>query len=111
MHLQFDGKPTPRTYWLIVARNVATGEIKYFVSNAPPKTRLLTLLKVAFSRWNVEHVFRLAKTEIGFSHFEGRSWKGLLRHMILCQAMLWLCHSEPSAHGTVAEPVDKTFTS
>ena len=88
VHLQLDGKPTDRTYWLIVARNPDTGEIKYFVSNAPPKTKLLTLLKVAFSRWNVEHTFRLAKTEIGFGHFEGRSWKGLLRHMILCQAVL-----------------------
>jgi SRSO17 transposase len=88
VHLQFDGKPSDRTYWLIVARNVQTAEVKYFVSNAPPKTNLLTLLKVAFSRWNVEHVFRLAKTEIGFAHFEGRSWKGLLRHMILCQAVL-----------------------
>lgn len=88
VHLQFDGKPSDRTYWLIVARNVVTGETKYFLSNAPPKTSLLTLLKVAFSRWNVEHVFRVAKTEIGFSHFEGRSWKGLLRHMILCQAVL-----------------------
>ena len=88
VHLQFDSRPSDRTYWLIVARNVATGETKYFVSNAPPKTKLLTLLKVAFSRWNVEHVFRLAKSEIGFAHFEGRSWKGLLRHMILCQAVL-----------------------
>jgi SRSO17 transposase len=88
VHLQFHGKPTDRTYWLIVARNVETGEVKYFVSNAPPKTRLLTLLKVAFSRWNVEHVFRLVKTEIGFGHFEGRSWKGLLRHMILAQGVL-----------------------
>ena len=73
VHLQRDGKPTDRTYWLIVARNVETGEIKYFVSNAPPHTPLLKLLKVAFSRWNVEHVFRLAKSEIGFGHFEGRS--------------------------------------
>lgn len=88
VHLQFDGKPTDRTYWLLVAKNIDTGEIKYFVSNAPPKTKLLTLLKVAFSRWTVEHTFRLAKTEIGFGHFEGRSWKGLLRHMILCQAVL-----------------------
>ena len=88
VHLQFDGKPTDRTYWLIVAKNDDTGEIKYFVSNAPPRTKLLTLLKVAFSRWNIEHAFRLAKTEIGFAHFEGRSWKGLLRHMILCQAVL-----------------------
>ena len=88
VHLQRDGKPTDRTHWLIVARNVETGEIKYFVSNAPPQTDLMKLLKVAFSRWNIEHVFRVAKTEIGFGHFEGRSWLGLLRHMILCQLVM-----------------------
>lgn len=88
VHLQRDGRPTARAYWLIVARNTDTGEIKYFVSNAPPKTALRTLLRVAFCRWNVEHAFRLAKTEIGFSHFEGRHWLGLLRHMILCQLVL-----------------------
>ena len=106
VHLQFDGKPTPRTYWLIVARNVATGEIKYFVSNAPPKTQLLTLLKVAFSRWNVEHVFRLAKTEIGFGHFEGRSGKGLLRHMILCQAVLLFVAEQTDKLRGEKSPVD-----
>jgi len=88
VYLQRDGRPTDRTYWLIVARNVGTGEVKYFVSNAPPKTSLLTLLKVAFCRWKVEHAFRLAKTEVGFAHFEGRSWQGLLRHMILCQTVM-----------------------
>ena len=88
VHLQRDGEPTDRTHWLIVARNVATAEVKYFVSNAPPHTPLATLLKVAFSRWGVEHAFRLAKTEVGFGHFEGRSWLGLLRHMVLCQLVL-----------------------
>ncbi|HEV8176057.1 MAG TPA: IS701 family transposase [Gemmatimonadales bacterium] len=88
VHLQRDGRPTDRTYWLIVARNLETGAVKYFLSNAPPKTALKTLLKVAFCRWNVEHAFRLTKTEIGLGHFEGRSWKGLLRHMILCQAVM-----------------------
>lgn len=88
VYLSRDGKPTDRTYWLIVARSVATGEVKYFVSNAPPKTALLTLMKVAFTRWGVEHVFRLAKTEIGFGHFEGRSYTGLMRHMTLCQLVL-----------------------
>jgi SRSO17 transposase len=83
-----DGRPTDRTYWLIVARNLQTDETKYFISNAPPQTKLLTLLKVAFSRWGVEHAFRLVKSEIGFGHFEGRSWRGLLRHMILCQAVM-----------------------
>ena len=88
VHLQRDGKPTDRTYWLIHARNVETGEEKYFVSNAPPHTKLLTLLKVAFCRWKVEHAFRLVKTEIGLGHFEGRSWLGLLRHMILCLVVM-----------------------
>ena len=83
-----DGRPTDRTYWLIVARNAQTDEVKYFVSNAPPRTKLATLLKVAFSRWGVEHAFRLVKGEVGFGHFEGRSWRGLLRHMILCQAVM-----------------------
>jgi SRSO17 transposase len=83
-----DGRPTERAYWLIVARSIATGEVKYFVSNAPPKTALTTLMKVAFTRAGVEHVFRLAKSEIGFSDFEGRSYKGLMRHMTLCQGVL-----------------------
>ena len=88
VYLSRDGRPTPRTYWLIVARNADTGEVKYFVSNAPPKTALLTLMKVAFTRAGVEHVFRLAKTEVGFGHFEGRNYRGLMRHMRLCQLVL-----------------------
>jgi SRSO17 transposase len=81
-------RPTPRTYWLIVARNVATGEVKYFVSNAPPKTSLKKLLQVGFRRWAVEHLFRVAKSEIGFDHYEGRHYLGLMRHMTLCQLTL-----------------------
>jgi SRSO17 transposase len=81
-------RPTDGTFWLIVARNPQTGDVKYFLSNAPPKTRLATLLKVAFSRWGVEHMFRLAKSEIGFDHYEGRTYQGLIRHMILCQWVL-----------------------
>jgi SRSO17 transposase len=78
------GELTDRTYWLIVARNLATGEVKYFISNAPADTPLEKLLRVAFARWNVEHTFRVAKSEIGFGHFEGRSYVALMRHMILC---------------------------
>jgi len=77
-------RPTPRKYWLIVARNVATGEVKYFVSNAPVHASLKRLLRVAFCRWNVEHIFRVSKSEIGFRHFEGRHYVGLMRHLVLC---------------------------
>jgi SRSO17 transposase len=81
-------RPTPRTYWLIVARNVATGEVKYFVSNAPRRASWRRLLRVAFCRWNVEHVFRVSKSEIGFRHFEGRNYVGLMRHLVLCLVTL-----------------------
>lgn len=88
VYLVKDGRPTDRTYWLIVAWNRATDEYKYFVSNAPPHPDLELLLKVAFRRAEVEHLFRLAKGEVGLSHFEGRSYVGLMRHMILCQLVV-----------------------
>ena len=91
------GELTDRTYWLIVARNLATGEVKYFISNAPADTPLEKLLRVAFARWNVEHAFRVVKGEIGFSHYEGRSYVALMRHMILCLVVM----------GFVAEHTDR----
>jgi len=77
-----------RTYWLIWAKNVATGEEKYFLSNAPADAKLLTLMRVAFCRWNVEHAFRVAKSELGFTHYEGTNYTGLMRHQLLCLLML-----------------------
>jgi SRSO17 transposase len=73
-----------RTYWLIWARNVETGEQKYFVSNAPERASLGRLLRVAFGRWNVEHSFRVSKGEIGFRAFQGRNYVALMRHLTLC---------------------------
>jgi SRSO17 transposase len=100
VYLVKDGNPTPRKYWLIVARNQKTGETKYFVSNAPHKTSLEILLLVGFRRWNVEHAFRVAKSEIGFSHYEGRKYKGLMRHMVLCMmVMLFLAEQTQRLRG------------
>jgi SRSO17 transposase len=72
------------TYWLIWASNDETGEEKFFLSNAPEGAQVETLVRVAFRRWNVEHSFRVAKSELGFTHFEGRNYTALMRHMSLC---------------------------
>jgi SRSO17 transposase len=72
------------TYWLIWASNDETGEEKFFLSNAPEDARIETLVRVAFRRWNVEHSFRVCKSELGFGHFEGRNYVALLRHLSLC---------------------------
>jgi SRSO17 transposase len=83
VYLQREGLPT-RPHWLIIARNIENPEeIKFFLSNAPAGTPLEVLLHVAFSRWHIERCFQDEKTELGLSHFEGRSYQGLLRHLIL----------------------------
>jgi SRSO17 transposase len=83
-----DQRWSSRTYWLIWARNPGTGEEKYFLSNAPEGAKVQTLLRVAFRRWNVEHGFRVGKSEIGFTHYEGRNYTALMRHQTLCLLML-----------------------
>jgi SRSO17 transposase len=69
---------------LFVARNVlAPQQIKYFIAFAPRETPLDVLLLVAFNRWHVERCFEDQKTELGFDHFEGRTYVGLLRHQLV----------------------------
>lgn len=82
-----DGLP-PEKRRLIVARNVLDGEVKYFLSDAPPGTPVETLLHVAFTRWRIERLFEDAKGEIGLDHFEVRHYRPLVRHMILSMASL-----------------------
>jgi SRSO17 transposase len=60
-----DGLPG-ETLHLLVARDVLDpGQVKFFVSNAPPGTGVGTLLLVAFARWRVERCFEDQKGEIG----------------------------------------------
>ncbi|MCZ2343508.1 MAG: IS701 family transposase [Bacteroidales bacterium] len=67
---------------LVTAVNEATGEVKRFVTNAVGES-LATVLGVAFRRATVEHAFRVVKTELGLTHFEGRQYVGLERHLLL----------------------------
>jgi len=67
---------------LVTAVNEATGEVKHFVTNAVGEP-LATVLAVAFRRATVEHAFRVGKTELGLTHFEGRQYMGLERHLLL----------------------------
>lgn len=104
-----DGKancpvPTDRTYWLIVAHNRQTGEIKYFVSNAPVKEKLETLMEIAFSRWHVEKWFERAKQECGFGAFEVRTYTSLIRHWLACRlAMYFLADQTTRLRGEKSE--------
>jgi SRSO17 transposase len=66
---------------LVAARDLRDQEkVKYFVSNAPAEAATDPLLLVGLTRWHVERCFEDGKTELGFDHWEGRSYLGLKRH-------------------------------
>ena len=105
-----------RRHCLIVARNVRTGEVKYFVANRVPGEKgvtLRSLLRVAFSRWSVESCFREAKEELGMDHYEVRGWRCVHRHFFITQLSHLFCarirqeydqsDGEPSARLTVEQ--------
>ena len=78
----YPSMPTDRRYWLIVAKHPRTGEIKYFISNAPATASLKELLTAAFARWRVEKWFERSKQEAGFGAFEVRTYTSLIRHWL-----------------------------
>lgn len=93
------GLPT-RRHCLIVARNVLTGEMKYFLSNRVageknPVTNkfvmLRWLLRVAFGRWSIESCFREGKEELGLDHYEVRGWRCVHRHFYITQLSHLFC--------------------
>jgi SRSO17 transposase len=86
---------------LIVARSVLEpDDVKYFLSNASADTPLAELLLVAFSRWHVERCFEDQKTELGFDHFEGRSYLGFKRHQaVTAVSHLFLAQVQQQLRG------------
>jgi SRSO17 transposase len=70
--------------WLLVRRSLeATPEIKYYVSNGDAATPLGVLAQVACTRHEVEEYFEDAKSYLGMTQYETRSWIGWHHHMSL----------------------------
>jgi SRSO17 transposase len=65
-------------------------ELAFYLTSAPPGTRLADLVRVAGTRWTIEECFEAAKGEVGLDQYEVRSWTGWHRHITL--AMLALAY-------------------
>jgi SRSO17 transposase len=77
-----DGLPG-QELWLIIRRNLDDPtEIKYYLSNAPADIDPAELVRMSGMRWPVEIIFRAGKVEVGFDHYELRSWIGWHHHML-----------------------------
>jgi SRSO17 transposase len=77
------GLPGPEL-WLVIRRNVDNPvELKFYFSNASADTPLFDLVRLSGMRWPVEIIFEEGKGEIGFDHYETRSWLGWHHHLLL----------------------------
>lgn len=82
-----------QTCWLLCERpsRRSAAPMKWYLSNLPPTTQLRTLVRAAHQRWAIEQQYQQLKTELGLDHFEGRSFPGWHRHVVLTAlAYTWL---------------------
>jgi SRSO17 transposase len=71
------------TRGLLIRRNIADQDLAFFSTWCPAGTPLETLVRVEGQRWAIEDAFETAKTELGLTHNETRSWHGWHRHVSL----------------------------
>ena len=70
--------------WLIIRRNLDDPSVvKFYFSNAPVETPVSEFVRISGMRWPIETIFEEAKGEVGFDHYEMRSWIGWHHHMLL----------------------------
>ncbi|MFJ9854843.1 IS701 family transposase [Streptomyces sp. NPDC101150] len=73
--------------WLIAQWPEGEEEpVKYWISNLPADLPAKDLVRLAKSRWRIEHDYRELKTALGLDHFEGRCFAGWHRHVTLVTA-------------------------
>jgi len=89
-----DGPETARAQHLpgeerwLVCEHRTTGERKFHLTSHPAGASLEQLAAAIKARWCCEQVHQQLKEELGLDHFEGRSWRGLHHHALLCQMAL-----------------------
>ena len=71
------------TRGLLIRRTLADEDLAFFSTWCPAGTPIDTLVRVEGQRWAIEDAFETAKTELGLTHNETRSWHGWHRHVSL----------------------------
>jgi SRSO17 transposase len=70
--------------WLLCEQDLGvTPRTKYFFVDLPATASVKQLVRLAHQRWAIEQQYQELKTELGFDHFEGRSYPGWQHHVVL----------------------------
>jgi SRSO17 transposase len=78
------GRHLPGEEAWLVGEHRASGERKYYLADLPADASLETLAALIKARWVCEQMHQQLKDEPGLDHSEGRSWRGLHHHALLC---------------------------
>ena len=107
-----DGRHLPGDEAWLVGERRASGERKYYLSNLPADAPLEDLAALIKARWVCEQAHQQLKEELGLDHFEGRSWRGLHHHALLCRlAFAFLQHLRLRERGEKRRRATRTATS
>lgn len=85
--------------WLLLERDLGTTpRVKAYLVALPATASLRALVRLAHHRWAIEQQYQELKDELGLDHFEGRSYPGWNRHVLLTAlAYTWLQHERRRA--------------
>ena len=73
--------------WLLIEwRDGETEPANYFLSSLAKRMTKKQLIRIVMQRWRTERIYEDLKGELGFDHFEGRSFPGWHHHVsvVLC---------------------------
>jgi SRSO17 transposase len=78
------GGPKEGIQWLLAEWPEAEeAPTKFWLSNLPADTDLLSLVRLAKIRWWIEQGYQQLKDELGLDHYEGHTWQGWYHHVTM----------------------------
>jgi SRSO17 transposase len=90
--------------WLLCERSLANDERKYYLLNLDETASLRDLVTLARSRWPIEQQYRELKDELGFDHFEGRTYRGWTHHVALTAVAFTFLQTERLRDAAAERP-------
>lgn len=70
--------------WVICERTLGKDSVrKFYLSNLPADLSAKEIVRITHERWAIEMQYRDLKQEVALDHFEGRTYPGLARHLVL----------------------------
>ena len=103
--------PHGRRGWVLARRNIATGELAYYVCFGPRGTRLRSLVAAAGARWAIEESFQTAKNEVGLDQYQVRRYDAWYAHITLAMtaaAFLTITRATEAAKGAAPAATART---